>query len=169
MAVTLFKSPPPPLFRKPKNVEILKTLGVSAVVEESSNFFLTLQDFLNPDMCLMFQKNTSNKKISQIFALLIIAAGLYFQTMSDGDAKLNHCYNKWYIQESIFLLVLIYIRENSDFPIKLNIQCGFSHDLGAKKEILTHLAYRVNCKKITVIYQTIIHSFEKSLSKTYLS
>ena len=61
MAVTLFKSPP--LFRKPKNVEIPKRLGVSAVVVESSNiFFLTLQDFLNPDMCLMFQKNTSNKK-----------------------------------------------------------------------------------------------------------
>ena len=94
MAVTLFKSPPL-LFRKPKNVEIPKRLGVSAVVVESSNnFFLTLQDFLNPDMCLMFRKNTSNKKISQIFAFLIIAAGLYFQTMSDGDAKLNHCYNK---------------------------------------------------------------------------
>ena len=56
MAVTLFKSPPP-LFRKPKNVEIPQRLGVSAVVvEPSNNFFLTLQDFLNPDMCLMFGK-----------------------------------------------------------------------------------------------------------------
>ena len=55
MAVTLFKSPP--LFRKPKNVEIPQRLGVSAVVvEPSNNFFLTLQDFLNPDMCLMFGK-----------------------------------------------------------------------------------------------------------------
>ena len=55
MAVTLFKSPT--LFRKPKNVEIPQRLGVSAVVvEPSNNFFLTLQDFLNPDMCLMFGK-----------------------------------------------------------------------------------------------------------------
>ena len=38
MAVTLFKSPPP-LFRKPKNVEIPKRLGVSAVVVEPSNNF----------------------------------------------------------------------------------------------------------------------------------
>ena len=72
------------------------------------------------------------QKIFQIFAFLIIAAEIYFQTMSDGDAKLNHCYNKWYIQESIILLAQIYIRENSDFPIKLNIHCGFSQDLGAK-------------------------------------
>ena len=95
MAVTLFKPPPPPLFRKPKNVEIPKRLGVSAVVvETSNNFFLTLQDFLNLDMCLMFGKMQVIKKIFQIFAFLIIAAGLYFWTMSDGDAKLNHCYNK---------------------------------------------------------------------------
>ena len=39
--------------------------------------------------------------------------------MSDGDAKLNDCYNKWYIKESIILLVPIYIRENSDFPQKI--------------------------------------------------
>ena len=65
------------------------------VVEPSNNFFLTLQDFLNPDMCLMFGKmQVIKKKIFQIFAFLIIAAGLYFRTMSDGDAKLNHCYNK---------------------------------------------------------------------------
>ena len=37
MAVTLFKSPP--FFTKPKNVEIPKRLGVSAVVVESSNNF----------------------------------------------------------------------------------------------------------------------------------
>ena len=63
MAVTLFKSPPR-LFRKPKNVEIPKRLGVSAVVvEPSNNFFLTLQDFLIPDMCLMFGKMQVIKNI----------------------------------------------------------------------------------------------------------
>ena len=37
MAVTAFEfpAPPPPLFRKPKNVEILKRLGVRAVVADS--------------------------------------------------------------------------------------------------------------------------------------
>ena len=55
MAVTPFKFPP--LFRKPKNVEIPKRLGVRAVdVEFSNNFFLTLQDILNPDLSLMFEK-----------------------------------------------------------------------------------------------------------------
>ena len=55
MAVTPFKFPP--LFRKPKNVEISKRLGVRAVEEDSSNnFLLTLQDILNPDLCLMFEK-----------------------------------------------------------------------------------------------------------------
>ena len=55
MAVTPFKSPP--LFRKPKNVEIPKRLGVRAVVVDSSNnFLLTLQDILNPDLSLMFEK-----------------------------------------------------------------------------------------------------------------
>ena len=53
MAVTPFKFPP--LFRKPKNVEIPKRLGVRAVVVDSSNnFLLTLQDILNPDLRLMF-------------------------------------------------------------------------------------------------------------------
>ena len=80
MAVTLFKSPSP-LFRNSKNVEIPQRLGVSAVVvEPSNNFFLTLQDFLNPDKCLMFGKMQVIKKIFQIFAFLIIAAGLYFRT-----------------------------------------------------------------------------------------
>ena len=53
MAVTLFEFPP--LFRKPKIVEIPKRLGVRAVVVDSSNnFLLTLQDFLNPDLSLLF-------------------------------------------------------------------------------------------------------------------
>ena len=55
MAVTPFEIPP--LFRKPKNVEIPKRLGVRAVIVDSSNnFLLTLQDFLNPDLCLTFGK-----------------------------------------------------------------------------------------------------------------
>ena len=55
MAVTLFKFPP--LFRKPKNVEFPKRLGVRAVVVDSSNnFLLTLQDILNPDLSFIFGK-----------------------------------------------------------------------------------------------------------------
>ena len=55
MAVTSFKFHP--LFRKPKNVEIPKRLGVRAVVVDSSNnFLLTLQDILNQDLSLMFGK-----------------------------------------------------------------------------------------------------------------
>ena len=57
MAVTPFKFPP--LFRKPKNVEIPKRLGVilrAVVVDSSSNFLLTLQDILNPDLSLTFGK-----------------------------------------------------------------------------------------------------------------
>ena len=55
MADTSFKFPP--LFRKPKNVEIPKRLGVRAVVVDSSNnFLLTLQDILNPDFSLMLGK-----------------------------------------------------------------------------------------------------------------
>ena len=55
MAVTPFKIPP--LFRKPKNVEIPKRLEVRAVVVDSSNnFLLTLQDNLNPDLSFMFGK-----------------------------------------------------------------------------------------------------------------
>ena len=75
MAVTPFEFPP--LFRKPKNVEIPKRLGVRAVVVDSSNnFFRTLQDFLNSDLSLTFGKMQVIKKIFQIFAFLIIAAGL---------------------------------------------------------------------------------------------
>ena len=55
MAVTPFKFPP--LFRKPKNVEIPKRLGVRAVVVDSSNnFLLTLQDNVNPDLSFMLGK-----------------------------------------------------------------------------------------------------------------
>ena len=55
MAVTPFKFPP--LRRKPKNVKILKILGVRAVVEDSSNnFLLTLQEILNPDLSFIFGK-----------------------------------------------------------------------------------------------------------------
>ena len=55
MAVTPYKFPP--LFRKPKNVEIPKRLGVRAVVVDSSNnFLLTLQDILNLDLSLTFGK-----------------------------------------------------------------------------------------------------------------
>ena len=55
MAVTPFEFPP--LFRKPKNVEIPKRLGVRAVVvDTSNNFLLTLQDFLNPFFSLTFEK-----------------------------------------------------------------------------------------------------------------
>ena len=55
MAVTPFKFPP--LFRKPKNVEILKRLGVKAmVVDSSNNFLLTLQDILIPDLSLTVRK-----------------------------------------------------------------------------------------------------------------
>ena len=53
MAVTPFKFPT--LFRKPKNVEIPKRLGVRAVVVDSSNL-LTLQDILNPDLSFIFGK-----------------------------------------------------------------------------------------------------------------
>ena len=55
MAVTPFEFPP--LFRRPKNVEIPKRLGVKAVVVDSSNnFLMTLQDFRNPDLSLTFGK-----------------------------------------------------------------------------------------------------------------
>ena len=55
MAVTPFEFPP--LFRKPKNVEISKRLGVRAVVVDFPNdFFLTLQNILNPDLSIMFGK-----------------------------------------------------------------------------------------------------------------
>ena len=55
MAVTPFEFLS--LFRKPKNVEIPKRLGIRAVVVDSSKkFLLTLQDILNPDLSLIFGK-----------------------------------------------------------------------------------------------------------------
>ena len=55
MAVTPSKFPP--FFRKSKNGEIPKRLGVRAVVVDSSNnFLLTLQDILNPDLSFSFGK-----------------------------------------------------------------------------------------------------------------
>ena len=55
MAVTRFKFPP--LFRKPKNVEVPKRLGVRAmVVDSSNNCLLTQQDILDPDLSSVFGK-----------------------------------------------------------------------------------------------------------------
>ena len=55
MAVTPFKFPP--LFRKPKNDELPKRLGVRAMeVDYSNNFLLTLQDTPNPYLRFMFGK-----------------------------------------------------------------------------------------------------------------
>ena len=75
MAVTPFKFPP--LFRKPKNVEISKRLGVRAVVVDSSNnFFSETAGYFKSRFELNVRKNATNKIIFQIFAFLIIAAGL---------------------------------------------------------------------------------------------
>ena len=46
------------------------------IVDSSTNFFLTLQDILNPDLSIIFGQNASNKIIFQNFVFLIIAAGL---------------------------------------------------------------------------------------------
>ena len=71
MAVTPFKFPP--LFRKPKNVEIPKRLGVRAVVVYSSNnFLLTLQDILNPVLSLTFGKMQVIKKYSRFSRFLLL-------------------------------------------------------------------------------------------------
>ena len=71
MAVTPFKFPP--LFRKPKNVEIPKRLGVRAVVVDSSNnFLLTLQDILNPDLSLTFGKMQLIKYNSRFSRFLLL-------------------------------------------------------------------------------------------------
>ena len=68
MAVTLFKFPP--LFRKPKNVEIPKRLGVRATFSSDTAGYSKSRFELN------VRKHASNKIIFQIFAFLIIAAGL---------------------------------------------------------------------------------------------
>ena len=71
MAVTSFKFPP--LSRKPKNVKIPKRLGVRAVVVDSSNnFFLTLQDILNPDLSFIFGKMHIIKKYSRFSRFLLL-------------------------------------------------------------------------------------------------
>ena len=75
MAVTPFKFPP--LFRRPKNVEIPKRLGVRAVVVDSSNNFLyDTAGYSKSRFELNVRKNAANKIIFQIFAFLIIATGL---------------------------------------------------------------------------------------------
>ena len=73
MAVTSFKFPP--LFRKPKNVEIPKRLGVRAV-EVDSSYSSDTAGYFKSRFELYFRKNESNKITFQIFAFLIIAAGL---------------------------------------------------------------------------------------------
>ena len=75
MAVTPFKFPP--LFRKPKNVEVPKRLWVRAVIVDSSNiFFSDTAGYSKSRFELNVPKNATNKMIFQIFAFLIIAAGL---------------------------------------------------------------------------------------------
>ena len=75
MAVTPFKFPP--LFEKPKNVEILKRLGVRAVVVDSSKQFSSdTARYSKSRFQFYVWKNACNKIIFQIFAFLIIAAGL---------------------------------------------------------------------------------------------
>ena len=75
MAVTPFKFPP--LFRKPKNVEIPKRLGVRAVVVDSLNiFFSDTAGYSKSRYEPNVRKNASSKIIFQIFAFLIISAGL---------------------------------------------------------------------------------------------
>ena len=71
MAVTPFKFLP--RFRKPKNVEIPKRLGVRAVVVDSSNnFLLTLQDILNPELSLMLGKMQVIKLYSRFSRFLLL-------------------------------------------------------------------------------------------------
>ena len=71
MAVTPFKFPP--LFRKPKNVEIPKRLGARAVVVDSSNnFILTLQDILNLDLSFIFGKVEVIKLYSRFLRFLLL-------------------------------------------------------------------------------------------------
>ena len=71
MAVTPFKFPP--LFRKPKNVEISKRLEDRAVVVDSSNnFLLTLQDILNLDLSLKLGKMQVIKEYSRFSRFLLL-------------------------------------------------------------------------------------------------
>ena len=41
-------------------------------VDSSTNFFLTLQDILNPDLSFIFGQNASNKIVFQISAFLLL-------------------------------------------------------------------------------------------------
>ena len=91
MAVTPFGFPP--LFRKPKNVEIPKRLGVRAVVVDSSNnFFSDTAGFSKSRFEPNVQKNASNKIIFQIFAFLIIAVvhppQCFLRALSRGERTL---------------------------------------------------------------------------------
>ena len=71
MAFTPFKFPP--LFRKPKNVEIPKRLGVSAVVVDSSNnFFPDTAGYFKSRYELNVRKNASNKKYSRFSRFLLL-------------------------------------------------------------------------------------------------
>ena len=71
MAVTPFKFPP--IFRKHKNFEIPKRLGVRAVVVASSNnFLLTLQDILNPDLSFISGKMQVVKQYSRFSRFLLL-------------------------------------------------------------------------------------------------
>ena len=77
MAVQRLNPPPPPpppaLFRKPKNVEIPKRLGVrTMVVDSSNNLLLTLQDILNTDLKFIFEKMQVIKKYSRFSRLLLL-------------------------------------------------------------------------------------------------
>ena len=76
MAVTPFKFLP--RFRKPKNVEIPKRLGVRAVVVYRffKQFSSDTAVYSNSRIELDVRTNASNKIIFQIFAFLLIAAGL---------------------------------------------------------------------------------------------
>ena len=79
MAVTPFRFPP--LFRKPKNVEIPKRLGVRPVVVDSSNnFLLTLQDILNPDFSLTFGNMQAIKYYSRFSRFLLLRQDYNYAT-----------------------------------------------------------------------------------------
>ena len=74
MAVTLFEFLP--LFRKPKNVEILKRLGQGSGSRFFKQFSSDTAGYSKSKFELNVQKNASKKIIFQIFAFLTIAAGL---------------------------------------------------------------------------------------------
>ena len=80
MAVTSFKFPPP--FRKPKIVEFPKRLGGQGNGSRFfKQFFPDTAGYSKSRFELYVRKNASNKIIFQIFAFLIIAAGLYLNLM----------------------------------------------------------------------------------------